>query len=63
MVTEKLKSIINSCKLHEQLDTCKQWIDCLIHNTNDYVECLDLIKKRRNELKNENNMMDVHQMD
>ena len=32
MIPEKIKSIINSCNTHAQLDTCTQWVDYLYSN-------------------------------
>lgn len=49
MITEKVKSIINSCKTHLQLDTCSQWVEHVFDHENQKV-AQAVIQQKRNEI-------------
>jgi hypothetical protein len=52
MIPEKIKSIINSCNTHAQLDTCTQWVDYMYSNyESKWVEAYKHIKKRKAQIE------------
>lgn len=50
MVPQKVKSIINSCKTHAQLETCGQWVDHIFSNE-DKTEAMAIIQQRTNQIE------------
>ena len=51
MIPEKIKSIINSCNMHAQLDTCIKWIDYIYPFDEQRKKAYKLIKKRKAQIE------------
>jgi hypothetical protein len=51
MIPEKIKSIINSCNTHQQLDTCIKWIDYIFPFIEQRSEAYDLVRLRKDEVE------------